>query len=99
MVTYVINGSYHCLDSFSNHLILQSGKGLFHMSAKKGTNLSIRLNDGSEHQVNVDAYNAQDLAAKLNDNSETLIAFGDLITHKGYITRINVVEDKAEPEK
>lgn len=60
--------------------------------------LEISLNDNSKITVEVDEYNPQDLAEKLNDNQKNVIVIGDAILQRYSIIRIMPVKGVADGE-
>jgi hypothetical protein len=60
--------------------------------AEKKTEVVIKTNDGKEHVTTVENYNAQEIADQLNDPQKTMMAIGDVIVHRSYLTGVKPVQ-------
>lgn len=53
--------------------------------------VEVKTNDGQMFNVTIPDYNAEGMAAKLNDRTNTMIAMGDVVVNRQTIMRISPV--------
>lgn len=64
-------------------------------TTNKSTKVLVRTNDGQETETTIQNYDAAKIAEMLNNQSNQVIAVGDVVVHRSYVTGVRpVVESK-----
>jgi len=64
------------------------------MAEAKTTRVLVRTNDGKETETSVANYDAVAMADLLNNVSQNVVAIGDIIVQRSYVTGVRPVESK-----
>lgn len=59
----------------------------------KVTRVIVRTNDGREQETTVTNYSAKAIADELNNGSSNVVAIGDLVIQRAYVTGVRPVTD------
>ena len=55
------------------------------------TRVIVRTNDGREQETSVENYSARAIAEELNNGSSNVVAIGDLVIQRAYVTGVRPV--------
>ncbi|POD46295.1 hypothetical protein BKM15_25990 [Pseudomonas syringae pv. syringae] len=61
--------------------------------ANKTTKVIVKTNDGKELVTEVENYSAKDMAEQLNNQSNTIVAIGDVVVHRSFVQGVRPVEE------
>lgn len=59
--------------------------------AEKTTKVIVRTNDGKEQETTISNYDAEKVAATLNDPGQNVVAIGDVIVQRSFVTGVRPV--------
>lgn len=62
------------------------------MAETKTTKVIVRTNDGREQETSVQNYDAAKIADALNNGTSNVVAIGDVVVQRSYVTGVRPVE-------